>query len=92
MIFNIIAAAIYLALTIFTSLKIINSFTLSRRQKAINLILNALIPILWFYLTYPIIFPKDKIMTKAERERMIAKESGSKLGDEVGSSRDSTFL
>lgn len=65
---------------------------LSKQQKTINVLLNALIPILWIYLTYPIIFPKDKIMTKAERERMIAEQNGSKLGDDVGSSRDSMFL
>ena len=65
---------------------------LSRQQKTINMVLNALIPILWLYLTYPIIFPKDRIMTKAERERIIAEESGSKLGDEVGSSRQARYL
>lgn len=65
---------------------------LSKQQKTINILLNVLIPVLWFYLTYPIIFPKDNIMTKAERERMIAEQNGSKLGDDVGSSRDSMFL
>ncbi|WP_341900856.1 hypothetical protein [Fluviicola taffensis] len=92
MTFYIIAAIIYLILTIFTSLKIAKSNVLSTQQKTINVVLNALIPILWLYLTYPIIFPKDKIMTKSEREKIIAQESGSKLGDDVGSSRDSIFL
>jgi hypothetical protein len=92
MAFYILTVTIYLVGTIFTSLKIAKSGILSRRQKTINITLNALIPILWFYLTYPIIFPKDRVMTKAERERMIAEQNGSKLGDEVGSSRDSMFL
>lgn len=90
--FYLVASTAYLALTIFTSLKIAKSVMLSRQQKIINMVLNALIPILWLYLTYPIIFPKDKIMTKAEREKMIAEESGSKLGDEVGSSRQARYL
>jgi len=90
--FYLITATIYLVLTVFTSLKIAKSVMLSRQQKTINMVLNALIPILWLYLTYPIIFPKDRIMTKAERERIIAEESGSKLGDEVGSSRQARYL
>jgi len=49
---------------------------------------NALIPGIWFYLIYPIIFQENKIMTRAEREKMIAEENGSKVGDEVGSSQN----
>jgi len=90
--FYITAAIIYLVLTVFTSLKIAKSRMLSRQQKTINMVLNALIPVLWLYLTYPIIFPKDTVMTKAQREKMIAEESGSKLGDEIGSSRDARYL
>ncbi len=69
----------YLIITVFTSLKIGKSITLSRQQKTINIILNAFIPVLWYYLVSPIIFPKDKILTRDEREKMIAEESGSKL-------------
>ncbi len=83
--FNYLVTA-YLCITVFTSLKISKSITLSNQQKTINILLNALIPVLWFYLISPIIFPKDKIITRDEREKMIAKESGSKMEDGVGSS------
>ncbi|WP_343604391.1 hypothetical protein [Fluviicola sp.] len=92
MIPSIIALCIYLCLTIITSLKISQSVILSRQQKIINMILNALFPIFWFYLINPVIFPKDKILTKDERDKLYAEENGSKLGDEVGSSRNARYL
>jgi len=64
--------------------KINRSIILSRRQRTINIVLNVLIPVIWFYLISPIIFPKDKIITRDEREKMNTKESGSKLGDNSG--------
>lgn len=73
------AIIFYLCITIFTSLKISKSITLSKGQKTTNIILNVLIPVLWFYLISPIIFPKDKTITRDEREKMIAKESSSQF-------------
>lgn len=92
MTFYLLAVTAYLLLTIFTSLKITKSNILSKQNKTINILLNALIPILWFYLISPVIFPKSRIMTKSERERLISAESGRKLGDEIGSSRDAIHL
>ena len=86
MIIQLILLIAYLYLTVFTSWKISRSMTLSKSQKTINIILNVLAPVLWFYLISPIIFPKDKIITRDEREKMIAEESGSKMENGVGSS------
>jgi|GEM_PF-2253438 len=80
--------AVYVLLSFFTSLKILRSVLLTKNQKTVNVIINCLIPLLWFLLIRPVIFQEEKTMTKAERERMISAESGSKLGDEIGSSRD----
>lgn len=77
----VLASVIYLCLTIFTSLKISKSIILSSRRKTIHIILNALIPVLWYYLVSPVIFPKARVITRAEREKMIARESGSRLED-----------
>lgn len=88
----IIAWCIYVCLTVFTSLKIRKSIILSSQQKTINIILNALIPVLWFYLIKPVIFPVDKLITREERDKMTAEENGSKLGDEIGSSRNARYL
>ena len=86
MIFPIIFLSAYLSFSIFTSVKISQSITLSRSQKAINIVINFLAPVLWYYLISPIIFPKDKIITGYEREKMIAEERGSKMENGVGSS------
>lgn len=86
MVFQLILLTAYLCVTIFTGLKISKSITLSKNQKVINIVLSTCIPVLWYYLISPIIFPKDKIITRDERERMIAKESGSKMENGVGSS------
>ena len=83
---------LYLGISIYTSVKIHSSILLSRRQKNTNIILNCLVPLLWYYLIRPVIFQPSKTITKAERERMIREESGSKLGDEIGSSQDARFL
>jgi hypothetical protein len=86
MILQLIILIAYLCVTVFTSLKISKSITLSRAQKIINIVINFLAPVLWYYLISPIIFPKDKIITRDEREKMIAEESGSKMENGVGSS------
>lgn len=88
MIFALVFLSAYLIITVFTSLRISKSRMLSRQQKTINIVLNALAPLLWYYLIAPIIFPKDKTITKYERDKMTAAQNGSKLGDEIGSSRD----
>jgi hypothetical protein len=92
MLYTIIALAFYLSLTIFTSLKITKSVLLSKQQKTFNIILNALIPLIWYYLVSPIIFQQDKVMTKSEREKLISKESGSKSGDETASFTDASYF
>lgn len=86
MVFNLIILITYLGFTVFTSWKISKSMILSRNQKTINIVLNVCIPVLWYYLITPIIFPKDRIITRYEREKMIAEESGSKMENGVGSS------
>lgn len=86
MIFQLILLGSYLCFTVFTSFKISKSITLSKSQKAINIVINFLAPVLWYYLISPIIFPKDKLITKEEREKMIAEESGSRMENGVGSS------
>lgn len=88
MAFVLIFLAVYLMITIFTSFRISKSIMLSRQQKTINIILNALAPLFWYYLIAPVIFPGDKAMTKYERDKMTAEQNGSKLGDEIGSSRN----
>ena len=72
---------VYLCVTVFTSLKIGKSILLSQSQKRINISLNILIPVLWYYLIKPVIFQKDRIITKEEREKMIQEQNGSKLSD-----------
>ncbi|MNJ89093.1 hypothetical protein D3C87_66540 [compost metagenome] len=84
MAFYLIVLGLYLWLTIYTSLKISRSIVLSGKQKLINGILNALFPGIWFYLASPILFPKDKIITRDEREKMIRKETGSRLENNRG--------
>ncbi len=92
MIITLIIATIYVTLTVLTSIKISKSILLSGKQKVGNILVNALVPVIWFYLIYPIIFQENKIITRAEREKMIAEENGSKLGDEVGSSQNARLL
>lgn len=92
MIPSVIALSIYVILTIMTSLRIRKSVMLSSQQKTINILLNALIPILWFYLINPVIFPKDRAMTREQRDQLYREENGSKLGDEIGSSRNARYL
>lgn len=86
MIFQLIILISYLSFTVYSSWKIGQSITLSRSQKAINILINFLAPVLWYYLISPIIFPKDKIITRDEREKMIAEERGSRMENGVGSS------
>jgi len=74
-----LAAIIYLLLTIFSSYRISQSTTLSPKQKAGNIVLNCLIPILWFYLIKPIILPKTNIRLREERERLLRTNSGSRI-------------
>jgi len=83
---------LYAGISIYTSVKINSSILLSRRQKTTNIVINCLAPLLWYYLIRTVIFQPSKTITKAERERMIREESGSKLGDEIGSSQDAHFL
>lgn len=87
MVFQCIILTAWLSITIFTSLKISKSVMLTKNQKTINIILNVFAPLLWYYLISPIIFPKDKLITGDEREKMIARERGSKMENGVGSSR-----
>ena len=77
--FKLIFLLAYLCITVYTSLKISKSITLSKGQKAMNIVLNAFIPVIWFYLISPIIFPKDKVIAKDEREKLIAEESSSQF-------------
>lgn len=83
---------IYLIITSITSYKITKSILLTKKQKFANIILNALAPVIWFYLIQPLIFQENKIITREEREKMIAHENGSKLGDEIGSSQNARYL
>lgn len=75
----ITAAGIYLLITAYTSWKITQSVILAKPQKIFNIFLNALIPILWFYLVYPILFPNGKIITRDERNKLLNQERGSRL-------------
>ncbi len=86
MIFYIVILIAYLSLTIFTGLKISKSRILSVEQKRIHLVLNALIPVLWFYLVSPIIFPKSRIITREEREK-----TSHRFQNGTGSSSDSIY-
>ncbi|WP_343633898.1 hypothetical protein [Fluviicola sp.] len=88
MAFNLILLIAYLCVTIFTSVKISKSITLSTTQKVINIVLNAFAPVLWYYLISPIIFPKDKLITRDEREKLLAKERGSRMEN---TGRSSTY-
>lgn len=77
--YYIAAAAIYLLVTACTSWKINQSVILAKQQKMLNIVLNVLIPVLWFYLVFPVLFPKDKVMTKDERDQLLKKERGTRL-------------
>lgn len=71
--------AAYVILTIITTVKIRHSGLLSKRQKIANILINAFIPVLWFWLIRPHLSAATSVMTTAERERLIRKSSGSKL-------------
>lgn len=83
--FCLFLALPYVSLTIYTSYKIGRSTVLSRRQKIANGIINALLPLLWYFLVKPIIFPKHKLITRDEREKMNRMDSGIRLPPTPGS-------
>jgi hypothetical protein len=67
---------VYAVLSCYTIYRICQSVILTRQQKIINIVISLLMPLIWYYLIRGIIFPKHKLMTKEERERLIRLESG----------------
>jgi hypothetical protein len=86
--FYILSALLYILLTAYTCFRIARSIVLSRQQKIMNGIISALVPLAWYFLIRPVIFPKHKLITKEDREKMNRMESGIRIPPTPGSTTD----
>jgi hypothetical protein len=79
-----VSLLLYLIVNVYTGYKISRSELLDSRRKIMNIGISLLLPVIWYYLIQPVIFRKSHIITKAERERMLRIESGSRVDSSSG--------
>ena len=65
---------------IFTSVAIVRSDLLTFTQKLFNLLLNAILPVVWFLLVRSFLSANTTVMTKTQRDNLQKKRSGSTTG------------
>ena len=70
----------WLIVTIFTSVAIVRSDLLTSTQKLFNLLLNAILPVVWFLMVRSFLSANTTVMTKTQRDNLQKKRSGSTTG------------